>query len=93
MAPKSKAPIAKAEIPPVISKAPRPVPRYAGDIEKTCANCQHFEPSTLKPKTGECHNGISGKIAQGTRAVDGCAYGFYPSITKFPLKAGPGGAR
>lgn len=91
MAPKKK--IEKPQVAPVISKAPRPIPQHAGDVQKTCANCQHFAPETLRPKQGECHNGISGKIAQGTRAVDGCAYGFYPSITKFPLKAGPGGIR
>ncbi len=76
---------------PVARDKPSPIPQHAGDIEKRCSNCQHFEPQT--PKVGECHNGISGKILSGTRSIDGCAYGFYPSIEKFPLKAGPGGAR
>lgn len=77
--------------PPPSEKPLRPAPVYAGDIERKCSNCQHFEPMTLKPREGDCRNGISGRFK--TRAIDGCAYGFYPSITKFPLKAGPGGSR
>lgn len=71
----------------------RPASVYAGDVDRVCANCQHFEPPAGKSKIGECHNGISGKIKSGTRAIDGCGYGFYPSIERFPLKAGPGGVR
>lgn len=78
---------------PPIEKHERPIPVYAGDVERKCSNCQHFTRPKPGKKLGDCHNGISGKIAIGTRSIDGCAYGFYPSIEKFPLKAGPGGSR
>lgn len=79
--------------PPPVEKPPRPLPVYAGDVERKCSNCQHFERPKHGKKVGDCHNGISGRIATGTRSIDGCAYGFYPSIEKFPLKAGTGGSR
>ncbi len=68
-------------------------PKHAGDMPKTCSNCQHFRPDkfTSARREGECHNGISGRIR--CRAIDGCAFGFYPSIERFPLRAGPGGVR
>lgn len=78
---------------PLRDKTAQPAPLHVGDIDRICANCQHFEPPAGKSKIGECHNGISGKIKSGTRAIDGCGYGFYPSIKLFPLKAGPGGLR
>jgi hypothetical protein len=34
---------------------------------------------------------ISGRLV--TRAIDGCAFGFYPSVERFPLRAGLGGVR
>jgi hypothetical protein len=76
-----------------VEKTTRPLPIYAGDVQRTCSNCQHLDPIETKPrsKTYRCHNGISGRMT--TRRIDGCAYGFYPSIEKFPLKAGPGGSR
>ncbi len=83
----------KKPVEPVIEKPTRPPPVYAGDVRKVCANCQHLDPRETKPrsKVYPCHNGISGKLT--TRRIDGCEYGFYPSIEKFPLKAGPGGSR
>jgi len=77
--------------PPAPVAHPRAIPIYAGDMPKTCANCQHFREMSATSRGGMCHNGISGRWT--TRRIDGCAYGFYPSITKFPLKAGPGGVR
>lgn len=73
------------------TKHHRPIPVYAGDIDRKCSNCQHFEPYSARPRDGLCRNGISGNLV--TRLIDGCAYGFYPSIKKFPLKPGPGGSR
>lgn len=83
----------RPEIPP---QKPRDPPVHAGDMAKTCANCQHFgKPGDKQPKhprhTYPCRNGISGRLE--TRLIDGCAFGFYPSIERFPLKAGPGGVR
>jgi hypothetical protein len=78
----------RPEMPPQGNREP---PRYVGDIAKTCANCQHFEPDNRPRPSGPCHNGISGKLT--TRDIDGCAFGFYPSVERFPLKAGPGGVR
>jgi hypothetical protein len=69
----------------------RPPPVYAGDMPKTCGNCEHFRSKVPNGRDGRCGNGISGKLT--TRRIDGCAYGFYPSIEQFPLKAGPGGIR
>lgn len=66
----------------------RQPPTFPG-IDKLCGNCQHFRPKVTGGRDGTCHNGISGRIK--TRRIDGCAYGFYPSIVKFPLVAGPGG--
>ena len=77
----------RPEMPP---QRPRALPGHAGDMAKTCGNCQHFKTKKFV-KGGQCHNGISGRTE--TRAIDGCGYGFYPSIERFPLKAGPGGAR
>lgn len=72
-------------------KKPWPLPGHAGDVEKLCRNCQHYRPKMATAKTGRCGNGISGKLE--TRPIDGCGYGFYPSVERFPLKAGPGGTR
>jgi hypothetical protein len=69
----------------------REPPKYAGDIKRVCANCQHFEPDNRLRPSGPCHNGISGRLT--TRAIDGCEFGFYPSVERFPLRAGPGGVR
>lgn len=71
-------------------------PVLAGDVAPVCGNCQHYDPEPGRPRHGVCHNGISGKGAGmgfRTRAIDGCGHGFYPSVERFPLKAGPGGAR
>jgi len=70
---------------------PRPAPVYAGDILKKCSNCQHFRPSQAQQWRGECRNGISGRLT--TDAGEKCEYGFYPSVERFPLRAGPGGIR
>lgn len=78
----------RPELPP---QRPRDPPVYAGDMQKVCSNCQHFEVSKTDKRGGKCHNGISGRLT--SRAIDGCAYGFYPSVERFPLKAGPGGVR
>lgn len=78
----------KPEMPP---QRDRPPPQYAGDMRKLCSNCQHFKADGPALRQGDCHNGISGRLQ--TRAIDACAYGFYPDITRFPLKAGPGGIR
>jgi hypothetical protein len=56
---------------------------------KTCANCQHYDTKKGATREGKCHNGISGR--RTTRPIDGCAFGFYPSVERFPLCAGPGG--
>lgn len=76
------------ELPP---QRPRDPPQYAGDTPKTCSNCQHYRKIPYVVREGSCHNGISGRLK--TRPIDGCAYGFYPSVERFPLKAGPGGER
>jgi len=76
--------------PRVLPRQTREPPQF-GTIAKTCDNCQYFDPPTPTARNGDCRNGISGRFT--TRRIDGCAYGFYPSITKFPLKAGPGGVR
>ncbi len=77
----------RPEMPP---QKPRDPPMYAGFIEpKTCSNCQHYRPSTSVRKLGECRNGISGKLSTGP--MQGCAYGFYPSIELFPIGPGAGG--
>lgn len=81
----------KADRPELPPQRPRDPPVYAGDMAKTCANCQHYRPGKYIAKAGSCHNGISGRLA--SRAIDGCAFGFYPSIEMFPLQAGPGGIR
>lgn len=71
---------------------PRDPPMYAGDMPKTCANCEHFAGHGKAPRNQyRCRNGISGRMT--TRAIDGCAFGFYPSVDRFPLQAGPGGIR
>jgi hypothetical protein len=85
------APTLLAPAPPPQVLHPRQPPKHAGDMPKTCDNCQHFAPMTSTARGGECHNGISGRLT--TMRINGCAYGFFPSITKFPLKAGPGGVR
>lgn len=76
---------------PVERIHPRTPSVHAGDMPKACANCQHFRPKVPNGRDGACHNGISGRLI--TKAINGCAFGFYPSIEKFPLKAGSGGAR
>ncbi len=81
----------KADRPALPEQRRRDPPVHAGDMPKTCANCQHFESDGRPRPEGRCHNGISGRIR--TRGIDGCAFGFYPSIAKFPLRAGPGGVR
>lgn len=78
----------RPELPPQRRTEP---PQHAGDMPKVCSNCQHFRPKNPGSRNGPCRNGISGRLE--TRTIDGCAYGFYPSIEKFPLKAGPGGIR
>ena len=81
-----------APAPPLPNKVMRPIPQFPGfTANRTCANCEHFEIRTGDGKRahGRCHNGISQRYA--TRAIDGCAYGFYPATDRFPLKAGPGG--
>jgi hypothetical protein len=81
----------KADRPVPIQKHRDP-PQHAGDMPKTCGNCQHWHPrGKLTRQEGNCHNGISGRML--TRKIDGCAFGFYPSVEKFPLQAGPGGTR
>jgi hypothetical protein len=69
----------------------RPPPIHTGDISKLCSNCQHFRPSKSSRYRGDCRNGISGRLT--TDAGEKCEYGFYPSVERFPLKAGPGGVR
>ena len=79
----------RPEMPPQRARKP---PQHAGDMPKTCANCQHFGGKGKNPRMQYlCRNGISGRNA--TRAIDGCAFGFYPDVERFPLKAGPGGTR
>lgn len=78
----------KPELPPQKHREP---PRYAGDMQKVCSYCQHFTAAKAVRNGGDCHNGISGRLT--TRAIDGCAFGFYPSVERFPLRAGPGGTR
>jgi hypothetical protein len=73
------------------AKSKRDPPKHAGDMAKTCANCQHYRPATAVKRTGTCGNGISGLLK--VTLLDGCAYGFYPDVKRFPLKAGPGGVR
>jgi len=89
--PRAATPALLAPAPPPQVLHPRKPPVHAGDMPKTCANCQHFTPKVTNGRDGECHNGISGRLF--TKAINGCAYGFFPSIEKFPLKAGPGGVR
>lgn len=82
----------KTERPEMPPQRPRDPPKHAGDVKKICGNCQHFKGHGKNPRVQHlCGNGISGRNA--TRAIDGCAYGFYPSVERFPLKAGPGGVR
>jgi hypothetical protein len=69
----------------------RPPPVHAGDMPKTCSNCQHYKPVKSHQWRGTCHNGISGRLT--TDAGETCRYGFYPSVERFPLRAGPGGVR
>ena len=79
----------RPEMPP---QRPRALPGHAGDMPKTCGNCQHWViRGKATRQEGDCHNGISGRLQ--TRKIDGCGYGFYPHVERFPLKAGPGGAR
>jgi hypothetical protein len=84
----------RPELPP---QKPRDPPKYAGTVERQCGNCEHFDGGGLgkdgRPinKHGDCHNTISGRLQ--TRSIDGCAYGFYPCTTRWPLRAGPGGER
>lgn len=79
----------RPELPP---QKPRAPPVHAGDVKKECSNCQHFAGHGKQPRNAyRCRNGISGRYE--TRAIDGCAYGFYPSVERFPLRAGPGGIR
>jgi hypothetical protein len=66
-------------------------PAYAGDISKLCSNCEHFRPSKSSRYRGDCRNGISGRLT--TDASEKCEYGFYPSVERFPLRAGPGEIR
>jgi hypothetical protein len=84
----------KPDKPELIQTPPerhRPPPQHAGDMPKTCANCQHFEGRHATSREGRCHNGISGRLE--SRRIDGCAFGFYPSVERYPLRAGPGGVR
>lgn len=72
-------------------KRTRPPEPFEGFAEpRTCNNCQHFD-GRGKPVRQEypCHNGISGRLK--TRPIDGCAFGFYPDVEVFPLRAGEGG--
>lgn len=81
----------RPELPP--QKRTRPPEPFPGFTEpRTCNNCQHFE-GRGKPIRNQyrCHNGISGRLQ--SRPIDGCAFGFYPSVEHFPLRAGPGGVR
>lgn len=82
----------KPDRPEMPKQRPREPPKHAGDMPKVCANCQHYggHGKPIRHKF-PCHNGISGRLS--TRGIDGCAYGFYPSIDRFPLKAGEGGVR
>ena len=81
----------RPELPPQIRTRP-PEPFEGFKETRTCSNCQHFEGHG-KPSRNQypCHNGISGRLM--TRAIDGCAFGFYPDGKRFPIKAGPGGVR
>lgn len=77
----------RPEMPP---QKPRDPPTHVGYAGlKTCANCQHFTPQKTDKRSGACHNGISGRLT--TRLIDGCAYGFYPDIVRYPIGPGPGG--
>lgn len=88
---------AEAASPP----APEPVkakyepPVWPGSMERRCRNCQHYDGVKLAvrkiAREGRCRNGISGRLL--TTEDGSCEYGFYPCIVRFPLKAGPGGAR
>lgn len=73
------------------SQRKTPPPIHAGDMPKTCGHCQHFKGEHATSRGGTCHNGISGRL-QSNR-IDGCAFGFYPSVERYPLRAGPGGVR
>lgn len=80
----------RPELPP--QKRTRPPEPFEGFSEsRTCANCQHYDAKNGATRDGKCHNGISGRLV--TRGIDGCAFGFYPSMERFPLRAGPGGVR
>lgn len=81
----------KPDRPTIPPQKSREAPKYAGDIEKLCSNCQHFGLDAKSKRDGDCHNGISGRLR--TRSIDGCAFGFYPSVERFPLLAGAGGSR
>lgn len=86
----------KAEAPPPPPERPkRAPPEWPGSMERRCRNCQHYDGVKLADRKiareGICHNGISGLIR--TTEDGSCAYGFYPCIVRFPLKAGPGGTR
>ena len=81
-----------ADRPEMPVQKPRDPPQHAGDMPKLCSNCEHFTPDKFSTwKEGTCRNGISGK--RRPRAGETCEYGFYPSIERFPLRAGPGGVR
>lgn len=70
------------------TRPPEPFPGFTQP--RTCGNCQHFG-GRGKPIRNSymCHNGISGRLK--TRAIDGCALGFYPDVEAFPLGPGAGG--
>lgn len=79
----------RPEMPP--QKRTRPAEPFPGFTEpRTCNNCQHFEGRGAPIRNSyPCHNGISGRLK--TRAIDGCAFGFYPDVEVFPIGPGPGG--
>lgn len=82
----------KPDRPEMPIQRPTDPPKHAGDVQKVCGNCQHWIiRGKATRQEGDCRNGISGRLL--TRKIDGCAYGFYPSVERFPLKAGPGGIR
>lgn len=85
-----KKPTAKADRPELPEPKYREPPAFDG-FQKVCGDCQHFGGDTTARRndTHPCHNGISGRLK--TRAIDGCAYGFYPNVKRYPIQPGPGG--
>lgn len=65
-------------------KKPVEVLRWPGEPERRCSNCQHWKPTKLDPKMGDCHNLIS-QFMQ-TRETSCCARGFYPDVVRFPIE-------